>query len=210
MRPLDEIIGKQVIYDDSLNTTVSGIIKDWNKNTDLAFTDFISSATLQTAFLKNNINTDSWVGHLMNTWTFAKLSKGTTPSKVNAQMAGMVKKYGDPREKLTLWLQPLPEIHFDADVIESPIRTADKPTLYSLIAIALFILILAVINFINLSTAQSIQRSKEVGVRKVLGSSRIAFNISVPYRNNIAHVDCGTTCCVISKACSRCISFLYS
>jgi ABC-type antimicrobial peptide transport system permease subunit len=171
-QPLDEIIGKHIIYDDSLDVTVSGIIRDWNKNTDLSFTDFISSATLQTSFLKNTINTDSWAGHLMNTWTFAKLSKGTKASQVNAQMAAMAKKYGDPHEKLSLWLQPLSEVHFDADVIENPIRTADKSTLYSLIAIALFILILAVINFINLSTAQSIQRSKEVGVRKVLGSSR--------------------------------------
>ena len=64
------------------------------------------------------------------------------------------------------------DIHFNPDVIENQIRTADKTTLYSLIAIALFILILAIINFINLSTAHSMQRAKEVGVRKVLGSSR--------------------------------------
>jgi len=174
-RPLNEIMGRQVIYDDSLVATVSGIIRDWNKNTDLAFTDFISSATLQTFFLKNNIKTDSWAAHLMNTWTFVKLSKGTMPAQVDTQMAALVKRYADPVEKLSLWLQPLSDIHFDADVVENPIRTADKPTLYSLIAIALFILILAVINFINLSTAQSIQRAKEVGVRKVLGSNRTSL-----------------------------------
>ncbi len=171
----DKIIGKQVVYDDSLTATVSGIVQDWQHNTDLSFTDFISAATLQTGYLKNNINTDSWAEHFMNTWTFIKLTKGTAPAQLTAQMKALVKRHAQPEDKLALWLQPLTDVHFDADVIENSIRTADKPTLYSLIAIALFILILAVINFINLSTAQSIQRAKEVGVRKVLGSSRTSL-----------------------------------
>lgn len=170
--PLNEIIGKQLVYDDSITATVSGIIEDWNKNTDLAFTDFISSATLQTTYFKNRINTDSWEEHFMNTWTFVKLSPGVSPSKLTTQLNALVKNYAGANVKLALWLEPLSDIHFNPDVIENMIRTADKTTLYSLITIALFILILAVINFINLSTAQSVQRAKEVGVRKVLGSSR--------------------------------------
>jgi len=170
--PLNEMVGKQIAYDDSLTVTVSGIIEDWNKNTDLAFTDFISSATLQTTFFKNRINTDSWKEHFMNAWTFAKLSTGVTPAKLSDQLDALVKSHAEPDVKLALWLQPLSDIHFNADVIENTIRTADKATLYSLMTIALFILVLAVINFINLSTAQSIQRAREVGVRKVLGSSR--------------------------------------
>jgi putative ABC transport system permease protein len=170
--PLNEIVGKQIVYDDSLTVTVSGIIADWNKNTDLAFTDFISSATLETSFFKNRINTDSWEEHFMNTWTFVKLSSGVSLAKLSDQLNALVKSHTAPDIKLVLWLEPLSDIHFNPNVIENMIRTADKTTLYSLITIALFILILALINFINLSTAQSIQRAKEVGVRKVLGSSR--------------------------------------
>jgi len=173
--PLDKIIGKQVIYQDSLVTTVSGIVKDWNKNSDLAFTDFISFATLQKSFLKNNISIDSWKQGDMSAWIFTKLAISTSPAQVNAQMVSLVKTHADPQTKLKLWLEPLSNIHFNADVIENPIRTAHLPTLYSLLGIALFILILAIINFINLSTAQSIQRSKEIGVRKVLGSSRTSL-----------------------------------
>jgi ABC-type antimicrobial peptide transport system permease subunit len=66
-------------------------------------------------------------------------------------------------------------MHFDGDVVEDPIRTAHKPTLYGLMAIAFFILLLAIINFVNLSTAQSIRRAKEIGVRKVLGGSRLSL-----------------------------------
>jgi putative ABC transport system permease protein len=173
--PLDKIIGKQVIYDDSLKVSVSGIVKDWDKNTDLSYTDFISVSTIQSSFLKNNINPDSWGEGNMSTWAFVKLSKGTIPAQINAQMTNLVKKHADPKMKLTPWLEPLSDIHFNADVIENPIRTAHMPTLYGLMGIALFILILAVINFINLSTAQSIRRAKEVGVRKVLGSSRASL-----------------------------------
>ena len=172
----DELIGRQIVYNDSLKVTVSGIIKDWNKNTDLGFTDFISAATLKSSFLKKSINTDAaWEPPYMNTWTFVKLSAGTKPAQINSEMVELVKRHGAPNTKLKLWLQAITDIHFDGDVIENPVRTADKPTLYSLIIIALFILILAVINFINLSTAQSLQRSKEVGVRKVLGSSRTSL-----------------------------------
>jgi len=63
-------------------------------------------------------------------------------------------------------------MHFDPDLIENSVRTAHRPTLYGLIAIALSILTLAIVNFVNLSTAYSLQRIKEVGLRKVLGSSR--------------------------------------
>ncbi len=170
--PLDNMIGKQVIYDDSLKVNVSGIIKDWNKNSDLAFTDFISLATLQSSFLKNNISQNSWSQGDMSTWTFAKLRTGTSSGHVNNQMAELVKNHADPQVKLSLRLEPLSAIHFNGDIIENAIRTAHLPALYSLMGIALFILTLGIINFINLSTAQSIQRAKEVGVRKVLGSKR--------------------------------------
>jgi ABC-type antimicrobial peptide transport system permease subunit len=168
----DEIIGKEVIYDDSLRVKVSGIIKDWHKNTDLAFTDFISYSTVKNSFLKKSYITNVWGQGDMSTWAFVKVSAGTAPSQIQAGLAGLVKRHTDPKMKLDPWLEPLSDIHFNADVIENSIRTAHKPTLYCLTAIAAFILILAAINFINLSTAQSIRRAKEVGVRKVLGGSR--------------------------------------
>ncbi len=173
--PLDKIIGKQVIYEDSLIVSVTGVVKDWDKNSDLSFTDFISFSTLQSSFLKHTISSDSWKQGDLSTWIFTKLSNAAAPGQVNAQMAALVGKHAGSQIKLTPWLEPLSAMHFNADVIENPIRTAHLSTLYSLIGIALFILILAIINFINLSTAQSIRRAKEVGVRKVLGGSRTSL-----------------------------------
>ena len=73
-------------------------------------------------------------------------------------------------------LQPLNDIHFTSDFHRGDdgdnFRKAYLPALYALMGVALFILIIAAVNFINLSTAQSIQRVKEIGVRKVLGSGK--------------------------------------
>jgi len=171
--PIDAMIGKQVVYDDSLICTVSGVVRDWEENSDLGFTDLISFSTIEHSFLRNTINPASWdQGDLSTTMLFVKLSKGVTARQLDPQMAALVRTHIGSSIKLKLWLEPLSDIHFNADVIENPVRTAHLPTLYSLMGIALFILSLAVVNFINLSTAQTIRRAKEVGVRKVLGSSK--------------------------------------
>jgi putative ABC transport system permease protein len=74
--------------------------------------------------------------------------------------------------KINVSLQPLSDIHFNANYQAAYGREVHLTTLYGLMVIAIFILLIAAVNFINLSTAQSLQRAKEIGVRKVLGSSR--------------------------------------
>ncbi len=171
-QPINKIIGRQVVYDDSLVVTVSGVIKEWSENSDLMFTDFISAATLQTSYLKTKIVANSWKQQDMASWGFIRLSRDSKPEPINPQLTALAKKHGDPDTKLNLHIEPISQIHFNADIIENPIRTAHLPTLYTLIGIALFILILAVVNYIIISTAQSIRRAKEVGIRKVLGSDK--------------------------------------
>jgi len=157
---------------DSLPMRVSGIVKDWTGNTDLGFTDLISYSTFQTNYFQNNTTPNSWRPDGAFFLTFVKLSKGRRPEAIEAQAASLVMGHDDPTLRLKLGLDPLSNFHFNGHLVENPIRTAHLPTLYALMGIAMFILLIAVINFINLSTAQSLQRAQEVGVRKVLGSSR--------------------------------------
>ncbi len=181
--PPDKLLGKMVIYDDSLKVSVSGIIKDWGKNTDFGYTDFISISTATHSFLKNQIPTEDWTSLSPHrSQAFIKLSKGTSVAQVNEQFASFIRKNLKQTglSKLTMWLQPLSNIHFTPDFHrgddgDNQFRKAYLPTLYALMGAALFILILAAINFINLSTAQSIRRAKETGIRKVLGSSRTSL-----------------------------------
>jgi putative ABC transport system permease protein len=175
---LDNIIGKQVIYNDSLRLTVSGIVEDWDKHTDLGFKDFISFATVEHSFIKKDIDLQSWGMWDFNSQGFVKLANGVTPAQVEKQFPKFVKAHfridGAPPQ---LSLQPLGDIHFDNRYQDAYSRQAHLPTLYGLMAIAIFILLIAAINFINLSTAQSLARAREVGVRKVLGSSKTNLTI---------------------------------
>ena len=178
--PLDKMIGKEVIFEDSLHVTVAGIVKDWNQNTDFGYTAFISISTATHSFLKNQIPTEDWKSlgpH--HSHAFVKLSKNTTPAQVNERLSAYIKDHvhlKDPGTKISLWLQPLGDIHFTPNFQPSDdgddFRKAYLPALYVLMGLALFILVIAAVNFINLSTAQSIRRAKEAGIRKVMGSRR--------------------------------------
>ena len=163
---LDEMIGKKIFYNDSLAVFVSGVVKDYPKNSDLRFTDFISSATIQRSFLKDNFPADKWQRWNKISQTFVKLGTGATPLQFQKQTLNMVAKNMDLGDgtKVNILLQPLAGIHFNTNYAAAYGREVNLSTLYGLMVIAIFILLIAAINFINLSTAQSLQRAKEIGV----------------------------------------------
>jgi putative ABC transport system permease protein len=177
--PYSQMLGKTVVYGDSLSVHVAGIVKDWDHHTDFGYTDFISISTAAHSYLRNQIPTQDWASlQPHNGMAWVKLTKGAGAGQINDRFAAFIKEQVKmpPGVKMAMWLQPLEDIHFskeyhrgdDGDLFRKPYL----PTLYALMGVALFILILATVNFINLSTAQSIQRAKEIGVRKVMGSSR--------------------------------------
>ena len=176
---LSSMIGKTVIYDDSLRVSVAGIVKDWTGNTDFGYTDFISISTATNSFLKNQISTEEWSSlNPHRSMAFVKLSKGVADTQINSRFTSFIDKNvkPDPGSKLAMYLQPLTDIHFTNDFHRDDdgdnFRKPYLPELYALMGVALFILIIAIINFINLSTAQSIQRAKEIGIRKVMGGNK--------------------------------------
>ena len=172
----DKLIGRTIIYNDSLHLTVSGVVKDWKHHTDFRFTNFISFPTIQYSFLKKDIDMNSWGVWDYYSQAFVKLAPGVSTAQVEAQFPGFVKN-NIRGEGNTLQLQPLSDIHFNENYQDGYSRKAHLPTMYGLMGIALFILLIAIVNFINLSTAQSIKRAKEIGIRKVLGSNRNSLRI---------------------------------
>ncbi|HEX3934353.1 MAG TPA: ABC transporter permease [Puia sp.] len=165
-------MGRSVVYEDSLTVSVTGIVKDWDQHTDFGFKDLISFSTLENSFLKTYVQDMHRAGS--NTNVYVKLAPGRTVAQGEQQISSFFKPHGQPPPgwKITQRLQPLSDIHFNSAYSDPYGRRAHKPTLFALAGIALFILVIAAINFINLSTAQSILRAKEVGIRKVMGSSR--------------------------------------
>jgi putative ABC transport system permease protein len=168
----EDWIGRSVVYYDSITVTVTGIVDDWKQNSDFGFKDLISYNTIAHSFLSRDIA--GWNLWQSNVNVYVKLSPGTKVTQAEKQIPGFFKRHNQlgKEEKMSFRLQPLADIHFNGDYPDSYGRRAHKPTLFTLAGIALFILVIAAINFINLSTAQSILRAREVGVRKVLGSSR--------------------------------------
>lgn len=170
--PADEILGKEILYD-SMVMTVAGVVQHWEQNTDFPATDFISFATIKNSELVNSIPLDSWATNMHSSQAFVKISAGSSSAELTPMLTALIRKYDSNSQSNTstieMGLQPLGEIHFNPGNVESP---GLLPTLYILIGLVFFILIIAVINFVNLSTAQSIRRSKEIGVRKVLGGMR--------------------------------------
>ncbi|HEY8971524.1 MAG TPA: FtsX-like permease family protein, partial [Puia sp.] len=167
----DRIIGRTIYYQDSLMVRVTGVVADWTGNSDFNFSQWISYATIPVSFLKKEIALDRWDQFSRSSQVMVKLEKGVKPSQIDAQFTAFAKRHYGPNPAFSARLQPLSGIHFHREY-GGVGRKASLPVLYTLMAVAAFILILAIINFINLSTAQSMQRAREIGVRKVLGGSR--------------------------------------
>jgi putative ABC transport system permease protein len=162
-------MGRNVVYEDSLTVSVTGIVRDWDHNTDFRFKDLISYSSLENSFLKTYLGGWNMAGSNIN--IYVKLAPAETVTQAEQQFAAFYHRRFPKRKSAGLLLQPLADIHFNAAYHDPYSRQAHKPTLFALAGIALFILVIAAINFINLSTAQSILRAKEVGIRKVMGSS---------------------------------------
>ncbi|MFN8346572.1 MAG: ABC transporter permease [Spirosomataceae bacterium] len=171
--PLEHLPGREIIFNDSLHLTVSGIVQAWDNYSDFNFSHFISFATVEHSFLKNDIDLNNWGTWDFYSQAFVKLSEKSSPEQIEAQFPLLIKDRFrlDETMKVQLKLQPLHDIHFNAAYSDAYARKVSRSTLYGLMVIAAFILLMAAVNYINLSTAQAVQRAKEAGVRKVLGST---------------------------------------
>jgi predicted permease len=171
-----EAVGQTIVYFDSINFVVSGVLEDNAYKTDLPFTDYLSYATLQSnERLAGNYGLESWRSTNSSSLALLKLNEETSPQDIEEKFPSLIEKYMKQEGNDTDWkfgLQPLSEMHFEADYRLDQQQVAHKPTLYGLALVALFLLLIASVNFINLEKARSVLRSREVGVRKVLGSSR--------------------------------------
>ena len=159
-----DAIGKAVYFNDSIKTVVSGIVEDLKQRTDFTFQEFISLPTASTTSLKENYGFTEWGSVNSASQFIIKLAKGTTPQQIEKQLAQLRHKYADKDEKQTTStkhrLQPLADIHFNPEYDNFDQRLANLTTLYGLMLVAIFLLVLGCINFINLSQ----RRSKPVNV----------------------------------------------
>ena len=170
---MSKVIGKTIVYNDSIQTTVTGIVKDLNEITDFTFKEFISYSTIEHSGLSNNMGWGEWGSVNSSNQFFIKLNAGTNAASVTRQIQQLFdKNQNNAYLKNIFSLQPLSDIHFNSDYDNFGQRLASRNTLYGLLVVAAILLLLGCINFVNLTTAQAVQRAKEIGIRKTMGSSK--------------------------------------
>jgi putative ABC transport system permease protein len=155
--------------------TVSGVIEDPPRNFHLKINYLLSFASL----------TKNWIPYRFENFinqqyiTYIKLRPGTDVAALEAKFPGFIAKYADPKTKPEGFsylphLQRIKDIHLHSSDFQWEIaQRGNAQMVYILTVTAVLILVIACLNFINLSTARSIKRMKEVGVRKVVGAQRI-------------------------------------
>ncbi|MGN6540682.1 MAG: ABC transporter permease [Ginsengibacter sp.] len=171
------VIGKRLELNGKSSYLITAVFKDAPGNTQLKPNILLSYET----FVK--MNTDSSGNGPETAWewdgclTYLLLRKDANPKEVEKKFAAVAEKFvGTDMKKynaaVVYKLQPLNDIHLYSHYMMEPGQTGNGKTVYLLLGIAFFIVIIAWINYINLATARAITRAREVGVRKAIGSQR--------------------------------------
>lgn len=163
-----DVLGKIFRLDNQYDLQVTGVIKDLPSNTHLIFNFLVSWETIR----KNVINPHFY--NISGGYLYVTLPQQLSKESVANRLPAFIKKnWGeDIAKEAKLLLQPLTEIHFDKRYLNQVSMPRSKETIYGLAAVAVFIIVTACINFINIATTQSLKRIKEIGIRKTLGAFR--------------------------------------
>lgn len=160
----------KIVKVDSYSLKVTGICKDVPSNSHLDF-DLVMPISIYT--------TAPWFNGWMNNnnFTYVELDEHTTKAKLEQRFPAFMDKYMKNEMdamglRFKLSLTPLTEIYFQESTTFDNVRHGDKRVVLIFLSIAAFILLIASINFVNLSTIRAVDRSKEVGLRKVMGARR--------------------------------------
>ena len=171
-------IGESLIFGGRHAFKVTGVVRDFPENSHLRFNmlvpyenmyDMESDQAAQ--ILRNNLAVNFIISH---SYTYVLLKPGASPSQVDRNMEAFLKKYARPDLLVgqVFTLMPLKDIHLTSTLLVEPSATNSWTNIYIFLGVGILTLVIACINYVNLSTAQSFSRVKEIGIRKILGSFR--------------------------------------
>lgn len=163
-------IGKRIKFNGNEEYEITAIMES-PANSHLKFTFLLSYPTLITLWGKHFDEAWGWYDF----FNYVQLKPGANAKELEAKLPEFVKKYGsreDESERTKFVLQPLKDIHLYSNLIQEAQTNGNGDAVYFLLIIALFILVIAWVNYINLSTARAVERAKEVGIRKSIGAHK--------------------------------------
>jgi putative ABC transport system permease protein len=156
---------------------VSGILATIPANTDFQLKLVVAWGTDFTGDKENGFQQPGWNGTAPDFGCYVLLPHAISVANFNQQLSAYARKVLPTDNKDSYIIQPLRAVHYDTETGDYSNKTISHKLLNVLWLIAAFILLIACVNFINLSTAQAVNRAKEVGVRKVLGSNKAQLQI---------------------------------
>jgi len=170
------IVGKRIELNRNSSYTITTVYNDAPVNTQIK-PDILLSYTSFLSMVKANNNDPETAWEWDGCLTYVLLQNGANPKVVEKKFLPIVDKFvGADMKKynsgVTYKLQPLNDIHLYSNYMGEPDTNGDGKTVYLLLGIALFIVVIAWVNYINLATARAMTRAREVGVRKAIGSFR--------------------------------------
>ena len=169
----EEAVGKFLRFQDDQNFLVTGVIRDIPVNTHFQFDFLASFASLHDVY--DPSVPQRWHWYWNPCWTYVLLKDASAAKGVEALLPTFVQKYFPDfvREDVSMSLMPLTDIHLKSNMDYEIRPNSSLTTVYVFASIAVFVLLIASINFINLSTARASKRAKEVGMRKTLGGQKL-------------------------------------
>jgi putative ABC transport system permease protein len=169
------VVGQTInVDDDTIPYKVTGLCRNVPENSHLQFDVLFSYRTLYTG--KNSYKESDYDFKDSDFWHYIQLRHGTDYKSVEAKLDAFSQRHfqGDKISGSVekFYLQPLSRAHLYSDFEYEIGKTGSATVVWGLLIIALFIIVIAWVNYINLSTARSVERAKEVGVRKVIGAAK--------------------------------------
>lgn len=170
-------IGAGLFQSPPIALKVSGILASIPANTDFQFKLVVAFGTDFTGDKIHGLQNPDWNGTAPEFGCYVALPPNSSVDDFNHQLSAFAQKVQAPDKKDRYIVQPLRAVHYDTQTGNYSNKTISYGLINVLWLIAAFILLIACVNFINLSTAQAVNRAKEVGVRKVLGSNKSQLQI---------------------------------
>ncbi len=169
-----DAVGKRIKMANLVDLEVAAVVANAPSNTHLPYNMIVSYSSLRPEFIAG-LPLNEW-GVSSQGFTYIGLQNKNEVKNTETIMASIAKEHLNDEKRgeiTTLSLQPLPDIHFNQlYAAHNPSYTINYDYLYLIGAIGLFLILAACINYVNLSTALAIKKSKEVGIRKTLGATR--------------------------------------
>jgi ABC-type antimicrobial peptide transport system, permease component len=175
------VVGRTLMYNDSIPVKVTGVVADFKEKSDLNFTEFMSLASAKIFDEQDITTSDQWNSTSSGDQLFIKVADLSRLNEIQSRLDALALEHKNMEpwavdDDRLFVLQPLSEIHFGGKYGDFPFNNsehvASMSVLKSLAFVALFLLLLGCANFINLNSAQALTRAKEIGIRKTLGSSK--------------------------------------